>query len=79
MRLGLVSRKSECIFSSANSHATATTNNRTFVARKLLLGKLDVEFSIRGILRGFGLKMGVATRKSFEARVRELSAGQAMR
>ena len=33
---------------------------------------------MRGILRGFGLKMGVITRKGFEARVRELSAGQAM-
>ena len=33
---------------------------------------------MRGILRGFGLKMGVVTRKGFEARVRELSAGQAM-
>ena len=42
------------------------------VARKLLLSKLlDVEFSIRGILRGFGLKMGMVTRKRFEARVRE--------
>jgi transposase len=49
------------------------------VARKQLLGKLrDVEFSIRGILRGFGLKMGVVTRKGFEERVRELCAGQAM-
>jgi len=49
------------------------------VGRKLLLGKLlDVEFSIRGILRGFGLKMGLVTRKSFEGRVRELSAGQPM-
>ena len=42
------------------------------VARKLLLSKLlDVEFSIRGILRGFGLKMGMVTRKRFEARVRD--------
>jgi len=49
------------------------------VARKLLLGKLlDVEFSVRGILRGFGLKMGVVTRKSFEARVRELCSNQPM-
>jgi len=49
------------------------------VARKLLLGKLlDVEFSIRGILRGFGLKMGLVTRKGFEPRVRELCAGQTM-
>ena len=49
------------------------------IARKLLLGKLlDVEFSIRGILRGFGLKMGLVTRKSFEPRVQELCAGQTM-
>ena len=49
------------------------------VGRKFLLGKLlDVEFSIRGILRGFGLKMGMVTRKGFEARVRELCSGQAM-
>jgi transposase len=49
------------------------------VARKQLQGKLiDVELSIRGILRGFGLKIGKVTRKEFEARVRELVAGQAM-
>jgi transposase len=49
------------------------------VARKQLLSKLmDLEASMRGILRGFGLKMGVVTRKGFEARVRELAAGQAM-
>ena len=34
------------------------------VARKQLLGRLiDVELSIRGILRGFGLKVGPVTRK----------------
>src|SRR6201993_3114549 len=49
------------------------------VARKQLLGKLrDVELSIRGILRGFGLKIGVVTRRNFEERARELSAGQTM-
>ena len=43
------------------------------VARKQLLGKLlDVELSIRGILRGFGLKVGQVTRKTFEARIWEL-------
>jgi transposase len=47
-------------------------------ARKTLLGKLiDIELSMRGILRGFGLKIGSVTRKSFEIRVRELMAGQA--
>jgi transposase len=49
------------------------------VARRQLLSKLmDLEASMRGILRGFGLKMGVVTRTGFDARVRELSAGQAM-
>lgn len=48
------------------------------VARKQLLGRLiDVELSIRGILRGFGLKVGSVTRKNFEARIRELVTGQA--
>src|SRR3954465_10179560 len=46
-------------------------------ARKTLLGKLiDIELSMRGILRGFGLKVGAVTRKSFEIRVRELIEGQ---
>jgi transposase len=47
-------------------------------ARKLLVAKLaDVETSIRGILRGFGLKVGAISRGKFEARIRELVAGQA--
>jgi transposase len=46
------------------------------VARKQLLGRLiDVELSIRGILRGFGLKVGVVTRKGFEERIWELVTG----
>src|SRR5919112_6877563 len=49
------------------------------VGRKLLQGKLlDVELGIRGILRGFGLKLGVVSRGRFAARVRELVAGQPM-
>jgi transposase len=49
------------------------------VARKQLLGKLrDVELSIRGILRGFGLKVGQVTPRKFEQRIRELVDGQAM-
>src|SRR6516164_3935400 len=48
------------------------------VGRKQLLGRLiDVELSIRGILRGFGPKVGAVTRKGFEARIRELVTGQA--
>src|SRR5919199_6814074 len=49
------------------------------VARKLLQGELrDVELSLRGLLRGFGLKVGEAGKGRFAARVRELAAGQAM-
>jgi transposase len=49
------------------------------VARKLLQTKLlDVEFSIRGILRGFGLKMGEVSKGRFAARVRELTIGHAI-
>jgi hypothetical protein len=48
------------------------------VGRKQLLGRLiDVELSIRGLLRGFGLKVGAVTRKGFEARIRELVTGLA--
>jgi transposase len=46
-------------------------------ARKLLQAKLhDVEMSLRGILRGFGLKVGPTTPARFERRIRELVAGQ---
>jgi transposase len=49
------------------------------VGRKLLQGKLlDVELSIRGILRGFGLKRGEVSKGRFAARVRELATGQPM-
>ncbi len=48
-------------------------------ARKLLLGKmLDIEMGLRGVLRGFGLKMGKVSRGRFAARVRELVAGNPM-
>jgi transposase len=47
-------------------------------ARKLLQTKhLDVEMSLRGVLRGFGLKVGSTTPRSFAARIRELVAGHA--
>lgn len=46
-------------------------------ARKLLQGKLhDLEMSIRGILRGFGLKVGATTPRTFEGRIRTLVEGQ---
>jgi transposase len=44
-------------------------------ARKLVQAKChEVEMSLRGILRGFGLKIGATTPKTFEGRVRELVA-----
>jgi transposase len=47
-------------------------------ARKLVQSKLfDVEMSLRGILRGFGLKVGPTTPKRFAARIRALVAGHA--
>jgi transposase len=49
------------------------------VGRKLLQAKLrDVEQSIRGILRGFGLKVGEVSKGKFAARIRELAAGHEM-
>jgi transposase len=46
--------------------------------RKLLKAKaLDVENDLRGTLRNFGLKVGVASGRRFEARIRELVAGDA--
>ena len=46
-------------------------------ARKLVQSKLrDIENSLRGILRGFGLKVGKTTARSFAGRIRELVAGQ---
>jgi hypothetical protein len=45
-------------------------------ARKLLQTKNhDVEMSLRGVLRGFGLKVGPTTPRTFAARIRELLAG----
>ncbi len=47
-------------------------------ARKLVRGKLhDVEMSLRGILRGFGLKVGKTTPRLFAGRIRELVEGHA--
>src|SRR5690348_14944867 len=47
-------------------------------ARKLLQTKNhDVEMSLRGVLRGFGLKVGRTTPRTFASRIRELVAGHA--
>ncbi|MFT4074350.1 MAG: IS110 family transposase [Asticcacaulis sp.] len=51
-------------------------DNRTLLAaRKVLQCKWhDLEMSLRGLLRGYGLKVGETTRKTFAPRVRELAA-----
>ena len=47
-------------------------------ARKLVQSKLrDIESSLRGILRGFGLKAGRTTSTRFGGRIKELVAGNA--
>lgn len=63
-------------------HAKSTDSQAVralLVGRKLLQAKLhDVELSIRGILRGYGLKVGEVSRGRFEARIRELVDGHDM-
>lgn len=54
----------------------AQETRTVLTARKLVQSKLrDVENSLRGILRGFGLKVGPTTERSFCGRIRELVAG----
>ena len=52
---------------------TAQEIRAMLTARKLLQSKLlDLENSLRGILRGFGLKVGKTTRTNFAGRIEEL-------
>src|SRR5215203_366888 len=56
--------------------APAQETRALLTARKLLQTKrIDVEMSLRGVLRGFGPKVGPTTPRSFAARIRELVAG----
>jgi transposase len=59
--------------------ASAQEVRSLLTARKLIQGKLlDIESGIRGVLRGFGLKVGAISRGRFEARIRDLVEGQTM-
>jgi transposase len=59
--------------------ASAQEVRSLLTARKLIQGKLlDIESGIRGVLRGFGLKVGPISRGRFEARILDLVAGQAV-
>ena len=55
---------------------TAQQIRAMLTARKLVQSKLlDLENSLRGILRGFGLKVGKTTRTNFAGRIEELVKG----
>jgi transposase len=55
---------------------SAQETRAMLTARKLIQAKLqDIENSLRGILRGFGLKVGKTTKRSFATRINELTAG----
>src|SRR5687768_6764917 len=59
--------------------ASAQEVRSLLTARKLIQGKLlDIESGIRGVLRGFGLKVGPISRGRFETRTLELVSGQAI-
>jgi transposase len=59
--------------------ASAQEVRSLLTARKLIQAKLlDIESGIRGVLRGFGLKVGPISRGRFEGRIRDLVEGQAM-
>jgi len=59
--------------------ASAQEVRSLLTARKLMQAKLlDVESGIRGVLRGFGLKVGPISRGRFEARILELVDGHAI-
>jgi len=56
----------------------AQETRAVLTARKLLQNKLrDVEASLRGTLRGFGLKVGKTTPRRFAGRVKDLVVGHA--
>ncbi len=59
--------------------ASAQEVRSLLTARKLIQGKLlDIESGIRGVLRGFGLKVGTISRGRFQMRILDLVAGHAM-
>jgi transposase len=59
--------------------ASAQEIRALLTARKLIQSKLlDIECGMRGVLRGFGLKVGPISRGRFEARILELVDGHAM-
>jgi transposase len=66
-------------FRAVHCKSAEAQEGRAFLtARKLVQSKLyDIEMSLRGILRGFGLKVGLTTKSNFAARIRDLVDGHA--
>ena len=64
-------------FRSVHCKSLAAQETRALLtARKLVQSKHhDIEMSLRGILRGFGLKIGKTSQRTFASRVYELAAG----
>jgi transposase len=57
---------------------SAQETRAVLTARKLVQSKLiDIEMSLRGVLRGFGLKVGPTSPSRFGGRIKELVAGHA--
>ena len=62
-----------------NKSAPSQEVRALLVARKQLQAKMrDIELSLRGLLRGFGLKVGEISKGQYAERVRTLVAGHAM-
>jgi transposase len=58
---------------------TAQETRALLTARKLVQSKLrDIEASLRGTLRGFGLKVGATTPRRFAERIKQLVAGHSI-
>ena len=63
-------------FRSVHCKSLAAQEVRALLTARRLQGKRhDVEMSLRGILRGFGLKVGKTTPRLFEARIHDLVDG----
>lgn len=56
---------------------TARRHRALLSARRLVVGEVRrIENHLRGTLKGFGLKAGATTRRSFDGRIRDLVAGE---
>ena len=78
--LGIAQMMRVGLYKAVHVKTPASQRRRALLtSRKLLQRKVqDLENELRGILKTFGLKVGVVGKSRFEARVRELVAGDAV-